>query len=413
MNPAVAAALAELHQCHAATREELLDLVDSRNLAGDVRVEDLRETSGPFLTALRKNTKDVLPEGPQVHIVLEGPAGTGKAHLAESLRQALSGEAGVQIRRRGHSDGEGSLVLWTTRDGIRPEGVPAGAPVLRVRGLSSREKRRLLVGRLVPRIAQAHGIDARPFLAEPILDCLLRGGEQEAGLNGAIERLERLCRRRAREISEGRVHEPDAAWLRGVLGVESAPIDAPARKLPPGSVHAPMVSSLGGALARLEAFAHPGRGRLVVTGAGTQAEIACKVARTRLLALAPQLPIPGESLRELDWHIHVAGPSGPKDGASLGWPVLVAMVSHLAGMAVEATFAFTGEILLSGELLPVGYVEEKFLACEREGFARLWMPWANLAEIPQDPEVRGGCEPTGVDRDLPALKALGLVARRM
>lgn len=413
MKAAVAASFAELHECHASARDELLDLVQSRHLAYDVSVDDLRETSGPFLTALRKAAKDdEEDEGPETHIILQGPAGVGKTHLAQSLRQALAGTVGVQIRRKSGSDGKGSLVLWICRDGARPEGAPPGTPVVRVRGLSSQEKRRLLVERLVPRIAQAHGIDPRSFLDEAVLACLLRGGFQEAGINGAILRLERLCRRRARELSEGRAHDIDPDWLRSVLGAESAPADAPSRELPAGSVHAPMVSSLGGAIARIEAFASVGQGHLVVTGAGPQAEIACKVARTRLLALAPQLSMHTDPLRVLDWHIHVAGPSGPKDGASLGWPVLVAMCSYLSGLRVEASFAFTGELLLSGELAPVGFVEEKFLACEREGFARLWIPRGNLAEISQDPDMRGACEITGVVPDIPALKAMGLIARR-
>lgn len=414
MKGAASKALAELHDCHAVAREELLDLVESRHLAADVSVADLRETSGPFLTALRKAAQDGEEgdDGPETHIILQGPAGVGKTHLAQSLRQALAGHAGVRIRRKDTIEGKGSLVLWIVRDGSRAEGAPSGAPVVRVRGLSSREKRRLLVQTLVPRISQAHGIDARGFLGEEVLSCLLRGGFQEAGMNGAIHRLEKLCRRRAREISEGRVHEIDPDWIRGVLGVESVPADAPSRDLPAGSVHAPMVSSLGGAIARVEAFAAPGRGQLVVTGAGPQAEIACKVARTRLLALAPHLAVHVSTLHELDWHIHVAGPSGPKDGSSLGWPVLVAMCSFLLGMRIDSCFGFTGELLLSGELAPVGFVEEKFLACEREGFSRLWMPRQNLAEISSDAEMRGICEPTGVVPDIPALKALGLAARR-
>lgn len=414
MNGAVSSAFAELHESHAAAREELLDLVNSRHMAVDVRVEDLRETSGPFLTALKKaaDADSGEEDGPEVHIVLQGPAGVGKTHLAQSLRQVLAGEVGVQIRRKDGVEGRGSLVIWIARDGNRPEGVPPTAPVVRVRGLSSREKRSLLTRRLVPRIAQAHGIDARPFLAEDVLGCLLRGGEQETGLNGAIRRLERLCRRRAREISEGRVHEIDGFWLRAVLGAEAVPLDAPSHDLPVGAAHAPMVSSLGGAIARIEAFATPGKGRLLVTGAGPQAEIACKVARTRLLAMAPHLATPSDALRDLDWHIHVAGPSGPKDGSSLGWPALVAMCSFLSGVAVDARFGFTGELLLSGELAPVGFVEEKFLACEREGFARMWLPRSNIGEIAQDAEMRGTCELTGVVPDVPALKALGLVARR-
>ncbi len=413
MSVAAAATLADLHQCHASARDELLDLVESRGLMAHVRVEDLRETSGPFLTALRRSTGAARSDEPELHVVLQGPSGTGKTHLAQSLRQALADVVGVRIRRGTETDGAGPVVVWIVRDGIRPEGVPATAPVVRVRGLSSREKRRLLVERLVPRIAQAHGLDPRSFLPEPVLDCLLRGGDQEAGLQGAIGRLERLCRRRSREISEGRSRDIDDAWMRAVLGAEFAPLDAPARTLPPGSVHAPMVSSRGGAIARIEAFASAGRGRLLVTGAGPQAETACKVARTRLLELAPRLTVPPDSLREMDWHVHVSGPAGPKDGASLGWPVLVAMASFLASVPVDAGFGFTGELLLSGELVTVGWVEEKFLACEREGFGRLWMPWSNLVEVPSDPEARGGCEPTGVDRDLRALEILGLLPRRM
>lgn len=413
MKGTVAASFAELHECHGSARDELLDLVQSRHLAYDVSVDDLRETSGPFLTALRKAAKDEEEdEGPETHIILQGPAGVGKTHLAQSLGQALGGTASVQIRRKSGAEGKGSLVLWICRDGARPEGAPSTAPVVRVRGLSSREKRRLLVERLVPRITQAHGIDSRGFLEEPVLFCLLRGGFQEAGINGAILRLERLCRRRAREISEGRGRDIDPDWLRSVLGADSAPADAPYRDLPAGSVHAPMVSSLGGAIARIEAFACPGQGQLVVTGAGVQAEIACKVARTRLLALAPHLSMHTDPLRVLDWHIHVAGPTGPKDGVSLGWPVLVAMCSYLSGLRVDASFGFTGELLLSGELSPVGFVEEKFLACEREGFTRMWIPRGNLAEISQDPEMRGSCEITGVVPDIPALKAMGLIARR-
>ncbi|MCB9497523.1 MAG: hypothetical protein H6686_11610 [Fibrobacteria bacterium] len=413
MNPAVTAALSDLHRSHATAREELLDLVASRGLAHDVTIEDLRESSGPFLTALRQSANAAAGAEPELHVVLQGPAGVGKTHLAQSLRQALGGEAGVRIMRGSTADGAGSIVAWIVRDGIRPEGVPPGTPVIRVRGLSSQEKRVLLVDRLVPRIAQAHGIDAKVVLQQEILACLLRGGDHEAGLKGAILRLERICRRWSRELMEGRARGIDQAWLHRVLGTESSPIDAPAPSLPPGSVHAPMVSSLGGAIARVEVFASSGRGRLLLTGAGPQAEVACKVARTRLLALAGQLAMPTESLRDMDWHIHVAGPAGPKDGASLGWPVLVAMVSFLSMEPVDARFGFTGELLLSGELASVGFVEEKFLACEREGFSRLWIPSGNGEEIPTDPILRGGTDVVVSCRDLEALHSLGLIQGSM
>ena len=170
---------------------------------------------------------------------------------------------------------------------------------------------------------------------------------------------------------------------------------------------------MGGAIAQIEAFASPGKGRLTLTGAGPQSEIAAQVARSRCLALAQQLRFQSDDLRDLDWHIHVSGPEGPKDGVSMGWPAMVAMASHLSGVAVDARHAFTGEIGLSGELRAVGSIEEKFLACEREGFQRLWMPSRNLSDLCQlEAEAIGTCEPTPVAQDIQALRTLGIVSSR-
>jgi ATP-dependent Lon protease len=80
---------------------------------------------------------------------------------------------------------------------------------------------------------------------------------------------------------------------------------------------------------------------------------------------------------------------------------------------VDARFAFTGELGLSGELRSVGLIEEKFLACEREGLQRLWMPSGNMTDLSLlDPEALGACEPTSVVQDLQALRTLGLVSSR-
>jgi ATP-dependent Lon protease len=199
-----------------------------------------------------------------------------------------------------------------------------------------------------------------------------------------------------------------------VLGPDAHPSDPLPTRLFPGCTLSPIVSSLGGAVARIEAFATPGKGRLLVTGAGPQAQVASQVARSRCLALSQHLRFQVDDLRDMDWHIHVSGPDGSKDGLSMGWPALVAMASHLSGVAVDAKFAFTGEIGLSGELRGVGAIEEKFLACERVGLSRLWLPAENFADLSYlEPEALGSCEPTPVAQDLQALHALGLVSSRV
>jgi ATP-dependent Lon protease len=354
-----------------------------------------------------------MDKGQVLHLLLQGPAGSGKRNLAEALRHALLGHIEVHVAEGEETTrADTGIVVWISRDGKLPRAMPSRTPRVRVRSLSSSEKARLL-SQETERIGRSYGLDPSEFADSEIQHALLRGGASEAGVLGAVRRLQRLCRRHSRELAEGQSIPVDLPWVEAVLGPEAHPQDPLATRLPAGCVHAPVVSSLGGAIAQIEAFASTGKGRLTLTGAGPNAEIAAQVARSRCLALAQQLRFQVDVLRDMDWHIHVSGPDGPKDGVSIGWPVLVAMASHLSGVAVDARFAFTGEIGLSGEFRSVGLIEEKFLACEREGLQRLWIPFGNLSDLSLlDPEAMGACEPTSVTQDLQALRALGLVSSR-
>jgi len=354
-----------------------------------------------------------MDKGPVLHLLLQGPAGSGKRNLAEALRHALLGRIEVHVAEGEETTrADTGIVVWISRDGKLPRAMPSRTPRVRVRSLSSSEKARLLRQETV-RVGRSYGLDPAEFADPQIQRALLHGGVSEAGVLGAVRRLQRLCRRHSRELAEGTAMPVDLAWVGAVLGPEAHPQDPLPTRLPAGCVHAPVVSSLGGAIAQIEAFASTGKGRLTLTGAGPNAEIAAQVARSRCLALAQQLRFQVDVLRDMDWHIHVSGPDGPKDGVSMGWPALVAMASHLSGVPVDARFAFTGELGLSGELRSVGLIEEKFLACEREGLQRLWFPSGNLTDLSQlDPEATGSCEPTAITQDLQALRTLGLVSSR-
>lgn len=413
----LAAALGEFHPFHAAAREEIADLVASRQTCRSreaSRSEGGGESSGSPFLAYVSAPDESADDAPVQHILLHGPAGSGKRNLATALQLCLKGRFDVHLRESDEAcEFQRGIVVWIARDGVVPRHLPPRTPKVRIRSLSSAEKRRL-VALMIDTICPTYGLDPREFHVPEIVEVLLRGGAAEAGVLGATQRLHRLCRRHARLRLESVPHALDLAWAAGVLGPEAHPQDPLPQRLPPGCVFAPVVSSLGGALAQVEAFANPGKGRLTVTGAGPQAELSVRVARSRCLAMAVQLGRSIDALRDLDWHIHVAGPDGPKDGVSLGWPAVVAMVSHLAGIAVDARFAFTGEIALSGEIRSVGMVEEKFLACEREAFKRLWIPSANLGDLSGlDPLALGACEPFSVTNDLAGLRQLGLVSTRV
>jgi len=416
MIPGLTDSLGELHPFHRQAREEIADLVASHATlrgADDPLSSAQVSSHDPFLSSAAAAPNEEVDRGPALHLLVQGPAGSGKRSLAHALIQALQGRMEVVIAEGDVSiRPERGMVIWISRDGKVPKGMPARTPRVRVRSLSSSEKARLMLLETA-RVSRAYGLDPHTFRSVDIQRILLRGGYSEAGVLGAAQRLQKLCRRRARALSEGDTPPADPAWVASVLGPEAFPQDPVPTRLPPGCVHSPVVSPMGGAIAQIEAFASPGRGRLTLTGAGAQSEIAAQVARSRCLALAQQLRFQSDALRDLDWHIHVSGPDGPKDGVSMGWPALVAMASHLSGVAVDARHAFTGEIGLSGELRAVGHVEEKFLACEREGFLRLWMPSRNLTDLSQlEPEAIGTCEPTPVAQDLQALRSLGIVSSR-
>ena len=400
MFPRLIEILGELHPFHDVARAEIADLVAARVAP--------KENEIPSAVSAKAEEMD---KGPVLHLLLQGPAGSGKRNLAQALRQALLGHTEVHVAEGEETTrADTGVVVWISRDGKLPRAMPSHARKVRVRSLSSSEKARLFVQE-TGRIVRSYGLDPVEFGAPDIQRALLRGGSSEVGVRGAVRRLEKLARRRFRECAEGRSIPLDLGWVASVLGPEAHPLDPLPTRLSAGCVHTPVVSPLGGAIARIEAFASPGKGRLTLTGAGPDSEIAAQVARSRCLALATPLGVPVAVLRDMDWHLHVSGPDGPKDGVSVGWPALVAMASHLSGVAVDALSAFTGELGLSGELRSVGLIEEKFLACEREGLRRFWFPSSNGGELSLlGSEAIGSCEPNPVTQDLQALRTLGLVS---
>lgn len=400
------------HPAHWMAREELLDYVaapetpPSSAPGTDPRASAALET--PFLDV---RSSRALPKLPALrHVLLHGPAGVGKHHLASTLQELVPpGEVHLREVQDGSPLPTSGLVIWIGRGTERPALAPHRLAHIPLRGFSPWEKRFHAFHHVVPSVCEHFGLLPAPFLEEEVLDVLLCGGPRETGWHGLVERLSRLCRRFLRQLEEGEAPIPDLAWAQVVLGEDAlphAPLDI---SLPPGSVHAMMASSWGGDLARVEVQALPGKGRLTLTGAGSQTEIAARVARSRVCALAPYLGRSLEALRELDWHVHVGGPAGPKDGVSLGWPVLVAMVSCLSQRPVDARVALTGELSLSGAVLGVGAVVEKILGAARAGALHISVPQTDATGLRDLDTSSLGATLWFVAQDVPALRELGLL----
>ena len=402
----IALDLEALHPAHAAAREELLDFLANPETAVPGTDDDASSFDTPFL---ERRTRRIVPRPALRQVMLHGPAGIGKHHLAESL-QHLAPPGHVHLREAGTTAPlpDSGLVVWISRTPTPPPEAPHRLPRIAMHGFSLLEKRQLAWSHLIPDLCAHFGLDPQEFLQEEILDIALSGGLRESGWHGFVDRLSRLCRRRAREIRSVADFPIDLLWAHRILGTEALPSEPLDAELPAGCVHAMMVSSWGGDIARVEALHLPGNGRLTVTGAGPQAEMAARVARSRLAVLHRRSGTDLESIRELDWHIHISGPAGPKDGVSLGWPILVAMASALTGRPVATTNAFTGELSLSGSILPVGGVVEKTLGAARAGCLNLSVPQPDAMEMRAIDTGRLGANLWFVAQDLPALSELGL-----
>jgi ATP-dependent Lon protease len=142
---------------------------------------------------------------------------------------------------------------------------------------------------------------------------------------------------------------------------------------------------VGGDVLFVEATAYPGDGQLQITG---QLGDVMKESAAAALSYVKTLDggVPENYFREHDVHIHVPAGAIPKDGPSAGITMATALASRATGRPVRADTAMTGEITLTGQVLPIGGLKEKALAAQRAGINRLIIPRGNEADIEDIPE---------------------------
>jgi ATP-dependent Lon protease len=160
------------------------------------------------------------------------------------------------------------------------------------------------------------------------------------------------------------------------------------RTADPGVATGLAVTAVGGDILFIEASGYPGEGRLKVTGQlGEVMQESAEAAHSWVRANAAELGLEPGWFRENDVHVHIPAGAVPKDGPSAGITMATALVSLASGRPVSDEVAMTGEITLSGQILPVGGVREKVLAAHRAGILRVILPRENepdLEELPRE-----------------------------
>src|SRR5207302_7565110 len=179
----------------------------------------------------------------------------------------------------------------------------------------------------------------------------------------------------------------DERRVREWLGPRKFSADPRKRTAVPGVATGLAVTAVGGDVLFIEATAYPGKGRLTVTGQlGEVMQESASAALSWARAHAEtELGIDPDWFSERDVHVHVPAGAVPKDGPSAGITMATAIVSLATQRPVSEDVAMTGEITLTGQVLPIGGVREKVLAAQRAGISKVILPRENEADLEELP----------------------------
>jgi ATP-dependent Lon protease len=273
---------------------------------------------------------------------------------------------------------------------------------IQLSGYTEEEKLGIAKRYLLPKQIAAHGLKRSQLaISTRVLRTIIRDYTREAGLRNLERRISDVCRKAAAQVAKGKTQalRVDEKRLREWLGPRRFSGDARRRTAAPGVATGLAYTAAGGDVLYIEAAAYPGEGRLTITGQlGEVMRESAQAALSWVRSHAHELGVADSWFTEHDLHIHVPAGAVPKDGPSAGVTMATAIASLVRGEPVAADLGMTGEITLTGQVLPIGGLREKSLAAERAGLKRVVMPRENeadLAELP--PETRAALEFIPVD----------------
>jgi len=267
--------------------------------------------------------------------------------------------------------------------------------VVEFSGYTEAEKREIARRYLVPRQLEENGLRTADLdLSDAAIAEVISGYTREAGVRQLERELGKLARKVARRIAAGSAPTPVAigsAEVRELLGRPRVHPERAAGADQVGVATGMFYTPVGGDILFVEAQAMPGKGELVLTGQlGDVMKESARAAWSYARAHADRLGIHSDAFAR-DLHVHVPAGAIPKDGPSAGVTMASAIVSVLSGRPVRHDLAMTGEITLTGRVLPIGGVKEKVLGAVRAGIGAILLPRENeadLEDLPADVRAR-------------------------
>ncbi|MGD0669737.1 MAG: endopeptidase La, partial [Bryobacteraceae bacterium] len=288
-----------------------------------------------------------------------------------------------------------SKVLFITTANVLdpvPDALRDRMEIISLEGYTEHEKVIIAFRYLIPRQITENGLEADGGIqfSDEAVRFLIRRYTREAGVRSLERELGSICRKQARRIAEGhhdklevtpQVVEQDLGAPRFRTDTEVAE-----RTRRPGVAVGLAWTPVGGDVLFIEAGRMPGGSKgLIMTGQlGPVMQESVQAALTWVRSAATQYGIDPELFKTIDIHIHVPAGAIPKDGPSAGITMAAALVSMLTERRLRPNLAMTGEITLTGQVLPVGGIKEKVLAAKRSGIHEVIMPAENEVNVRED-----------------------------
>ena len=259
--------------------------------------------------------------------------------------------------------------------------------VIPFHGYTEKEKGRIARNYLIPKQLREHGLAGKKVeFTDEALTKVVRDYTLEAGLRNLDREIAGVCRKLARIcLQTGNTDDDlnvDGPLVEKLLGPPRFFHESAREERQAGVATGLVWSEFGGEIISVEAGIMEGNRQLILTGSlGAVLQESAQTALSYIRSHIDELGVSKDFFRSSDIHIHLPAGAVPKDGPSAGLTILMALVSLLTGRPARRDVALTGELTLSGRVLPVGGIREKILAAQRAGISTVVFPERNRTDV--------------------------------
>ena len=262
--------------------------------------------------------------------------------------------------------------------------------VIRLAGYTEDEKISIANKYLLPKQIKDNGVkDKEMTLSEGIIKEIIRSYTKESGVRNLEREISKVTRKVVKKVVAGEEKEVkiDLKNLSDYLGIQKFKFGELESKDQIGVVTGLAWTEYGGEILKIETVTMPGKGRMQITGKlGDVMQESIKAAKSFIRSKSLEYGIIPPIFEKKDFHIHVPEGATPKDGPSAGIGMVTSIVSSITNTPVRRDVAMTGEVTLTGQVLPIGGLKEKLLAAHRAGIKQVLIPKENEKDLVDMPK---------------------------